>query len=70
MRVNAVCPGYTDTDMMASLRDEVKVQALKSVPAGRMAKPEEIADLCLYLAGESAQYINGEAIKVDGGLTA
>jgi len=69
VRVNAVCPGYTDTDMTAALRDDVKKQILETIPMKRMAKPEEVAGLCLFLACDSGAYITGEAIRIDGGLT-
>ena len=69
VRVNAVCPGYTDTDMTAALRDDVKKQILETIPMKRMARPQEVAGLCLFLACESGAYITGEAIRIDGGLT-
>ena len=68
IRVNAVCPGYIKTDMLKSLSDDIKKHVLASIPAGRMGEPAEVAELCVFLASDEAGYINGETIKIDGGL--
>lgn len=70
VRVNTVCPGYTDTEMVSVLQDKVKDEILKTIPVKRLASPNEVADLCVYLASDQASYITGEVIKIDGGLTA
>lgn len=70
IRVNVICPGYTDTDMLAGLHENIKKEILDKIPMKRLAKPEEIGDLCDFLASDKAGYITGEAIKIDGGLTA
>ncbi len=63
--VNAVAPGFIETDMTKNLPvDELK----KMVPTGRFGKPEEVADLVAFLASESAAYITGEVININGGL--
>ena len=68
IRVNAVCPGYISTDMLKTLNEEMKKAVINSVPVKRMGEPEEVAELCLFLASDKAKYITGEAIKIDGGL--
>ena len=68
VRVNAICPGFISTDMVYSLKDDVQQEILKSIPAGRMGTPEEVASLCLYVASDKAAYMTGEVIKIDGGL--
>jgi 3-oxoacyl-[acyl-carrier protein] reductase len=68
IRVNVVCPGYIETEMVTSLREDVREKILESVPLKRLGKPEEVAWLCVYLASDKADYITGEVIKIDGGL--
>lgn len=66
--VNYVAPGFIDTDMMtpyAAYREHME----KQIPAGRFAKPEEVAGLCAFLMSEPAAYITGAVLPVDGGLT-
>ena len=67
--VNVIAPGFIDTDMMApyaAYRDNME----KQIPAGRFAKPEEIAGLAAFLMSEPAAYITGAVLPIDGGLTA
>lgn len=66
--VNAVAPGFIETDMTAAMPAAALEAGLKSVPLKRMGKPEEIAAACLFLAGEQAGYITGQVLQVDGGL--
>lgn len=63
---NAVAPGFIQTDMTENLGDNNPL--LNSVPLGRMGKPEDIAAAVAFLASDSAAYITGEVLKVDGGL--
>ena len=70
IRVNAICPGYIDTDMVSSLKDDVKNELLKHIPSKRIGSPREVADFCLFLASEKSAYVNGAALIIDGGLTA
>jgi len=65
--VNAIAPGYTDTAMVAAVRPEVLEQILKSVPAGRLATPAEIARGVVFLAAEDAGFINGITLSINGG---
>ena len=68
VRVNAVAPGYVETDMTAALADSVKEQIMGNTPLGRLAAPEEIAGVIAFLASPAAGYITGAVIPVDGGL--
>jgi NAD(P)-dependent dehydrogenase (short-subunit alcohol dehydrogenase family) len=65
---NVVAPGFIETDMTAVLSDDLKAQYLKQIPAGRMAHPDEVAAAVTWLASDSAGYISGAVIPVDGGL--
>jgi 3-oxoacyl-[acyl-carrier protein] reductase len=66
--VNAVAPGFIDTDMTAELSDEQRNLMLAQVPLARLGQPEEIAATVAFLAGETAGYITGETIHVNGGM--
>ena len=66
--VNAVAPGFIDTDMTSSLADEHKTVLLSQVPIKRLGTPEEIAGAVSYLASDDAAYITGETIHVNGGM--
>jgi len=72
VRINAVCPGATRTRMLANWFQDPKVEAfiLSRHPIGRIAEPEEIARAVLFLASDDASFIVGQALAVDGGLTA
>lgn len=66
--VNAVAPGYIDTDMTAVLPEKVKEQVLQQVPLKRMGQPRDIAETVAFLASDRAAYITGQTIQVDGGM--
>lgn len=68
IRANAVAPGFIETDMTASLSEEVVENYAKAIPLGKMGQTEDIANLCLFLASDGAKYITGQTINVDGGL--
>lgn len=72
VRINAVCPGATRTRMLADWFQDPKVEAfvLSRHPIGRIAEPEEIARVVLFLASDDASFVVGQALAVDGGLTA
>jgi 3-oxoacyl-[acyl-carrier protein] reductase len=67
--VNAVAPGFIDTDMTQSLTDEQKESIFSSIPAARLGQPEEIAAAVVFLASPAAAYITGETIHVNGGMS-
>jgi 3-oxoacyl-[acyl-carrier protein] reductase len=66
--VNAVAPGFIETDMTAELDDATRAEVQRRVSVGRFGTPQEIASAVGYLAGEQAGYVNGQVVVVDGGL--
>lgn len=66
IRVNAVAPGITRTDMVAALPEEMIQPLIATVPLGRVGEPEEVANAFLYLASDMASYVTGEILSVDG----
>jgi acetoacetyl-CoA reductase len=66
--VNSVSPGYVQTDMVMAIREDVRARIVAEIPAGRLAKPEEVADAVAFLASEKAAYITGTNLSVNGGL--
>ncbi|MCL6106658.1 MAG: 3-oxoacyl-[acyl-carrier-protein] reductase [Actinobacteria bacterium] len=68
VRVNAVAPGYVETDMTAAFPEEMKEQIRKNTPLGRLAAPNEVAEVIAFLASPAAGYITGAVIPIDGGL--
>lgn len=68
IRVNAIAPGFIETDMTAVLTDEQKELAAKNITLGRMGQPEDIANAALFLASDMGSYITGQVISVDGGI--
>ena len=66
IRVNAVAPGVTRTDMVANLPEEIVRRVCAPIPLGRMAEPEEVANVFLFLASDMASYVTGEILSVDG----
>lgn len=66
--VNAVAPGFINTDMTASLSEKVKEEASKNIPLKRLGDPEDVANLVGFLASDAANYITGQVINVDGGM--
>ena len=66
--VNAVAPGYIDTEMTASLPDKVKQAFLEQIPLGRVGKPEDVAEAVYWLCSGGASYITGQVIHVNGGM--
>ena len=68
INVNAIAPGFVDTDMTITLSDKVKEGAKGQIPLGRFGKPEEVAELALFLSSEKSDYITGQVINIDGGM--
>ena len=66
IRVNAVAPGITRTDMVAALPEEEIQPLIATIPLGRIGEPEDVANACLFLASELASYVSGEILAVDG----
>jgi 3-oxoacyl-[acyl-carrier protein] reductase len=68
IQVNAIAPGFIETEMTANLDDEVKKGYLASIPAARGGLPLEVAKTAVFLASDASDYITGQTINVDGGL--
>ncbi|KPN77491.1 3-ketoacyl-ACP reductase [Shewanella sp. Sh95] len=66
--VNTISPGYTDTKMMKEIKPEILDKIIDAIPLKRLCKPEEIADLTLYLTSEHAAYVTGANYEINGGL--
>ncbi|HMN13461.1 MAG TPA: beta-ketoacyl-ACP reductase [Bellilinea sp.] len=68
IRVNAVCPGFVLTDMVLKMPETVLAAMAAKTPLGRLAKPEEVADVYCWLASDESTYVHGAVISVDGGI--
>lgn len=68
INVNVIAPGFIDTEMTSVLPEEVKENFLKNIPMNRIGKPNDVANLALFLASKLSDYITGQVIKVDGGM--
>ena len=68
IRVNAVAPGFVETDMTAGLSDDIREKAIEAIPLSRMGAPQDIAKAVAFLASEDAAYITGQTLVVDGGM--
>lgn len=68
IRVNAVAPGFVETDMTADLADDLRKKAVEAIPLGRMGAPQDIAKAVAFLASDEAAYITGQTLVVDGGM--
>jgi 3-oxoacyl-[acyl-carrier protein] reductase len=68
IRVNAVSPGFIGTDMTSHLEGETREKMLAAIPLGRLGSPEDVANAVLFLASDTAAYITGEVLKVNGGM--
>lgn len=68
IQINAVAPGFINTEMTAKLSDEIKEATVKMIPAGKYGEPEDIANAVVFLASSGANYITGQVLNVDGGI--
>jgi len=68
IRVNAIAPGFIETDMTEALKDSARDSFFSNIPLARAGTPEDVANLALFLASDESNYITGQVIKVDGGL--
>ncbi|MDE2774318.1 MAG: 3-oxoacyl-[acyl-carrier-protein] reductase [Chloroflexota bacterium] len=68
IRVNALAPGFVDTEMTADLGDDIREKAIEAIPLGRMGTPKDIAKAVAFLASDEAAYITGQTLVVDGGM--
>jgi 3-oxoacyl-[acyl-carrier protein] reductase len=66
--VNAIAPGFIETDMTNNLADEQKIALASQIPMGRLGSPDEIAQVVLFLAGDGGSYITGQTLHVNGGM--
>ncbi|MBN2831033.1 MAG: 3-oxoacyl-[acyl-carrier-protein] reductase [Candidatus Omnitrophica bacterium] len=68
INANCVAPGFIQTDMTAKLADEVKRKMMEAIPMAKLGTPEDVANVCLFLASEESGYITGQTLTVDGGM--
>lgn len=68
INVNAVAPGFIQTDMTAKLSEELKQKMLSNIPLNKLGSADDVAAVCLFLASEDSSYITGQTIVVDGGM--
>jgi 3-oxoacyl-[acyl-carrier protein] reductase len=66
--VNAVAPGFIQTEMTAKLPEDLKSRMMQNIPLNRLGSPEDVANACVFLASEESRYITGQVIVVDGGM--
>lgn len=66
--VNALAPGFIETDMTAGMNEEMRAELLKQIPLNSLGQPDDIANAALFLAGPAARYITGQVLTVDGGM--
>ena len=68
INANAVAPGFIQTDMTAKLPEDVKKKMMEAIPMAKLGMPEDVANVCLFLASQESNYITGQTITVDGGM--
>ncbi|MDR1376604.1 MAG: 3-oxoacyl-[acyl-carrier-protein] reductase [Synergistaceae bacterium] len=67
--VNVVAPGFIETDMTSVLKENVRTAMLRQIPAGRMGSPEDVARIVAFFASDESEYVTGQILAVDGGMT-
>ena len=68
INVNAISPGFIDSEMTAQVPEQVREQLIKAIPLGRSGKPLDIANACLFLASDESDYITGQVLRLNGGV--
>jgi len=68
INANSVAPGFIQTDMTAKLPENVKSKMMEAIPMAKLGTPEDVANVCLFLASEESSYVTGQTITVDGGM--
>lgn len=68
INVNAIAPGFIETEMTKKLPEELKKEILNLIPLGKFGSPRDVADLAIFLVGDNASYITGQVVQVDGGM--
>jgi len=68
INANCVAPGFIQTDMTAKLSEDVKAKMMQAIPMAKLGTPEDVANVCLFLASQESSYITGQTITVDGGM--
>jgi NAD(P)-dependent dehydrogenase (short-subunit alcohol dehydrogenase family) len=68
LTVNAIAPGFIETDMVKAVPDEIKEKIVKQIPVGRLGRPSEVASACAFLASDEAAYFTGAVMDINGGL--
>ena len=68
INANAVAPGFIQTEMTAKLSEEIKKKMLEAIPLAKLGTPQDVANVCLFLASDESSYITGQTITIDGGM--
>ncbi len=68
INANAVAPGFIQTEMTAKLPEDIKKKMLEAIPLAKLGTPQDVANLCLFLASDESSYITGQVITIDGGM--
>ncbi len=68
INANAVAPGFIQTEMTASLPEDIKKKMLEAIPLAKLGTPEDVANVCLFLVSDESSYITGQTITIDGGM--